>query len=90
MLKFLPDGIACSSPSVGMQLLFSQDNLKHTNSYTNYVFIIIKVLNGEISRWELMLRHKVFQVSIINAKNWDYQETLSNVLGMEINSHILF
>lgn len=50
MLKFLPDGIACSSPLVGMQLLFSQDNLQYTNCYTNYVFIIIKVLNGEISR----------------------------------------
>lgn len=69
MLKFLPDGIACSSLLVGMQLQFSQDNLQDTNSYTNYVFIIIKVLNGVISRWKLMLKYKVFQVSIINAKN---------------------
>lgn len=73
MLKFLPDGIACSSPLVGMQLLFSQDNLQDTNSYTNYVFIIIKVLNWEISRWKPMLKHEVFGVSIINAKNSDYR-----------------
>lgn len=43
-------GLPTAAHQWGMQLMFSQDNLQDTNSYTNYVFIIIKVLNGKISR----------------------------------------
>lgn len=71
---------------MSMQLLFSQENLQDTNSYTNYVFIIIKVLNGE------MRAHA--ETQSISGKYYKCKKLglprNTNALGMEANSHILF